>query len=551
MRASVAPLTRAGRTLVERRWYAVGALVLVQWLVLWHEALHRVQHNGWLYQNGDDGPWYWTSAWTLSSLHLPYTSVGPGWPLVLSPFAAIFGPVMTDGLPAVIALNMLVLAPAAVVGMYLLGERIAGRVFGLWAAALWVVLPVVGVALHRATHRETIVDFFLPTGRGFNALSDFPSAVCAIYAGWLVLRAYDSDRLLDGALAGLVVGYLVLLKPANGPLAAAAVLLLLVTWRLRALAATCVAAVPAAIALAIWKKSGTGSVPALSGGGGGGGKKGGGSTPAVVDNAHRYINIDFHHLAANAHALREIFWSLRVLEFLLVAGTVGLLLRARWRGAFVVAWFALFGLIKGSAPYSNVYDTSLYRFLLPAWPAWVLIVGGVVFCWPTGAAARVRAAAETRARAAATVPVRRELVAGAAVLLAAVPLCTIAAASPAAPGKVVDQNYVGSPVAAVDFGLKDTRTDDHTIRLTWRPRTTHASTTYVVFKAGDQGCVFATRTLCRFKMQYIGQTRTPAFVDDQATSHRFYRIGLAIGTRAQRDNPALLLVSTPLEVPAP
>ena len=59
---------------------------------------------------------------------MPTTAVGLGWPYLLTPLAAIFGPDMANGLPAVIALNVVVLAPAAVIGMYLLGERIAGTV---------------------------------------------------------------------------------------------------------------------------------------------------------------------------------------------------------------------------------------------------------------------------------------------------------------------------------------------------------------------------------------------------------------------------------------
>ena len=185
-------------------------------------------------------------------------------------------------------------------------------------------------------------------------------------------------------MRGSCSDFLVLLKPGNGPLPLAAVVALAVTLRFRALLGTVVAALPAAVALSIWKKTGTGQVPVLSGSGGGGGGSvagggGGGAPGAVAHNSHKYLNIDFHHLSVNVHALGQTFWSVRLLEFLLLAGAFGLIARARWKGAFVVGWFVAFALIKGTVSYANVYDTSLYRFLLPAWPAWTLIVAGAVF----------------------------------------------------------------------------------------------------------------------------------------------------------------------------
>lgn len=537
-----AVLVRGVAFVERRRWWLVALCVLVQWAFVAYEAHAHISHNGWLFQNGDDGPWYWTTAWAMTSLHTPYAAVGPGWPYLLSPLAAVFGPNMANGLPAVIALDMLVLAPAAVVGMYLVGERLAGRLFGVATAALWVLMPMIGIGLYDARHRTYLVDFFLPTGLGLNALSDFAAMVCAIYCAYLVLRALDGNRLQDGVLAGVLLGFLVLIKPANGPLPVAAVIVLAVTLRFRALVGTVAAAVPAAIALALWKKTGTGTVPAFSGGGGGGG---GGAT-AAAHNAHKYLNIDFAHIAANLHALKEVFWSFRLLEFLLVAGSIGLLTRARWKGAFVVAWFAGFALIKGGVAYSNVYDTSLYRFLLPAWPAWTLIVAGVALCWPAGLAARARRRTADSARAQALRVPGRRVVLATALVFAALPFILIALLSPAKPGAIIDENYVGAPIPVVDFGLAARQTGPHSMRLSWHDRTTpRAKTTYAIFKAADDGCgqLDPVHPLCRFKMQLIGTSHSSEFVDTQAVTHRLYRVGLVAGSTVQVDNPSLLLMS--------
>jgi hypothetical protein len=537
--------SRLAGALELRRWWIVGVCIAAQWAFVAHEALDRITHNGWLYQHGDDGPWYWTTAWAQTSLHVPVTAVGPGWPYILTPLSALIGPNMANGLPAVIALNLLVLAPASVVGMYLLAERIAGRLFGVWSAVLWTLLPALALLLLSPSHRRVVVNFFLPTAFGLNALSDYPSMVCAIFCAYLVLRSIDSNSLRDGVLCGLLLGFLILLKPANGALPVAGVLALGLTFRWRALIGTVAAAIPAAVALSIWKKTGTGGVPLFSGSGGGGGT----GTPAVAQNVHKYLNVDFHHFAQSAHELSDVFWSVRLLEFFLIAGAVGLIARARWKGLFVVAWFLGFAVVKGGSSLANVYDTSFYRYLLPAWPAWTLIVAGAVFCWP----GVVRRAARP-ASAAPVSPVRlpgRRLLVAAGLVLAVGPFTLIVAVSPAARGAYVQQNYVGAPVAAVDFGLRARRIGPHTVRLTWDPmQTKRARTTYAIFKARDDGCVYPVPEQCRFTMPLIGIAHRDRFSDPQAVGNWQYRIGLVSGTTVQVDSPALLLVSKPLKSPA-
>ena len=139
-----------------------------------------------------------------------------------------------------------------------------------------------------------------------------------------------------------------------------------------------------------------------------------------------------------------------------------------------------------------------------------------------------------------------------AVALSLTPLLLVLAVSPAKRGEIVDQNFTGAPVAAVDFGLRARRTGPHTIKLAWHSmKSRRAPTSYAIFKAADDGCVYGSPVvpLCRFKMQLIGTTRGGSFVDSQAVTRRLYRIGLVAGSSVQVDNPALLLVSKPLTVP--
>jgi len=547
-------LSRLAAVAERRRWWVIGGCVVAQWLFVGIVALRFIHHNGWIYQSGDDGPWYWTTAWALTSLHVPQTAVGLGWPYLLTPLAAIFGPKMGNGLPALMALNVLVLAPVSVVGMYLIGERIAGRLFGIWTTVLWTLAPLIALGLYDDKHRSLVVDTFLPTGIGLDALSDYPSMVFAIIAAYLLLRTLDNNNIADGALCGLVFGFLVLMKPANGPLPLVGVLVLGLAFRFRALVAVLTAMVPALVTLTIWKRVGGGEVPLLSRPAGPPGGVTGPTTTVHVGGASRYLGIDWHHLAQNTHTLGQVFWSVRLLEFLFLVGAIGLIARAHLRGLLVIGWFVLFGLVKGTVSYSSVYDTSLYRLLLPAWPAWVLILAGVVFCWPGGPALRQRQRSRDRERAPSGALRMSRLLIVAAIVFAAGPLALALAVSPIGRETIAQMNYTGAPVAIVDFGLHARTIAPHTVHLDWHGiRTKRASGWYQIFKAKDAGCNYPSRGAadCLFRMQLVYSTRNTTFDDTQAVGQTVYRIALAAGARIDSNTSSYLLLSKPAAVANP
>jgi hypothetical protein len=566
MRVSVAnTLSRAAVFAERKRWWIVGVCVVGQWLFVGREALFGSAHNGWIYQHGDDGPWYWTSAWTLSSLHVPTTAVGLGWPYLLTPLSTIFGPDMANGLPAIVALNVLILAPAAVVGMYLLGEQIAGRLFGLWTAILWVVLPGIALVLYRAKTRPFVIDSFLPTATGLNALSDFPSMVCAIFAAFLLFRALDRNQILDGVLCGLVLGFLVLLKPANGPLVLAGACVLAVAFRFRALLGASASILPALIALTVWKRTGTGAVAILPpSAGGGSSTPGAPAAPApgrfeqlyhrAVNGFHHYINFNWGHLGANIRDLHEMFWSVRLLEFLLVAGTIALVARSRWKGLLVVGWFVGFAVIKATNVDASVKTTSVYRYLLPAWPAWVLLVAAVVLLWPTSPGTRERRRSDDEERARALGPPPRSLLIATGLMLALGPLALGVAASPIRAGTVAQQNYTGAPIAVVDFHLAARRIDASRVQLSWAPlRTARARYTYRVYKDTHDGCTISGQgaPVCLFSSPPLADSSRPAFADRSASTAAVYRVALVAGWSREQAGGNVLLLSKPVTVRAP
>jgi hypothetical protein len=577
MRASVALLTpentaqsvanvaaRLAAFAQRRHWWILAAYVVIYWAFVAIIAFFTSPHNGWIYQNGDDAGWYWTSAWTLSSLHLPFTAVGLGWPYVMSPLAAIFGANMANGLPAVVILNIVVLAPAAILGMYLIGERIAGRLFGLWASALWVVLPAVGVLLYSGHARWVVTHSFLPTALGLNALSDYPSEVCAIFAAYLVLRTVDTGDVRDGALTGVVLGFLLLLKPSNAPLVVMAAAFLLATRTLRPLVAAAAGIVPSLIALAAWKQRGRGLLfaPATSGPPTSSGpvspKTGhtnlfghvGDAAHRLLDAPGKYLSFDWHHLGQNVQALQEVFWSVRMLEFLLVAGVIALLVRGRSRGLFIVAWFLAIALAKGTSSFASVFDTSLYRYLLPAWPAWVLIVASVVFLWPRGAKSRARPP-ERALVALWPSPRRRALLVAAGLVLGIMPIA-LALGATRTPMETIAQVSAGSLVPIVDFGLTAKRTGPQMVRLTWRGvKTGEARAVYRVFSGPNNGCVVTTdgTPRCYFHMPNMSLTNSPTIEFNAPLGRMFYRVALAAGWRFDPNSESdLLLLSRPVTI---
>ena len=145
----------------------------------------------------------------------------------------------------------------------------------------------------------------------------------------------------DGALCGLLLGFLVLLKPANGPLPLVggdrARRHVPVPRRARLRSSRWLPAVARAHGLEARPESD--QVPLLT------------AdhrrrqwrrdeAPAGRGQHHRYLNIDCHHLSQNVHALGQVFWSVRLLEFLLLAGAIGLDRHApAGKGLLIVAWF--------------------------------------------------------------------------------------------------------------------------------------------------------------------------------------------------------------------
>jgi len=499
--------------------YVLAALVGIQWIAVLALAL-TVRHNGWLYYAGGDQLWHYSGAYLMAHGHLPRALVGYGWSILLLPISAFAGPSLVSALPAIVLFNTVVLLPVALLCIYGIAARIAGRLFGYFAAALWVALPYLGILSVQPGYHQKYTELTLPQALGLSSVPDFPSTVCLIVAAYLALRATESASWHAAAGTGLAAGYAIAIKPSNALFLVAPAVLLLVVRRRQVLPFAAGLA-PALLTLALWKYRGLGEIAAgpaeptrLALGGG------------LLDRIHRPELNSWEHLHQVVLGLREHFWVARVIEWLPLAGCTALLLRSLRGFLLVGTWFIAYLLVKGTYVLASIDDASFFRLLMPAFPAYVLLGAAVVLLVPR---ARARPAPVT------AVPQRRLTlaVAVAAVVFAVVPLGVIAA---------TPRLHDGGE-QALQLGISlipvSTTIDAHAVsvgdgvRISWRPqRTRGGSLFYHVFRGHepDVGCggrLNGASDDCRLYADDVGATRSSTFVDHPPPGVWIYRVGVA------------------------
>jgi hypothetical protein len=505
-----------------RTAYVLGALLLAQWIGVLALAL-TVRHNGWLYYAGGDQIWHYSGAYLLAHGDLPPTYVSYGWSFLLLPIAPFAGPNLVSALPAMVLLNTLVLLPVALLCVYGIAARIAGRLFGYWAAALWIAVPYLGIVFLEPGYHQKYTELTLPQLLGLTSVPDFPSVVALLVGAYFCLRALDSASWYPAAAAGLATGYSIAIKPSNSIFLVAPVLTLLVL-RWRALIPFTVALAPALLTLALWKYRGLGELAA--------------APPDAVrlagadDLLRRIHNAgelnSWEHLHQVLLALREHFWISRVMEWLPVGGAVALLARSRRGFVLVVSWFAVYLLTKGTYIPASVEDASFWRILMPAFPAFVLLAASVVLLVPglrtrpEGGAFRLTDRKRSFAFAAAV-----------AVFVVA-PLGVVAAVPPLHDSgrKAVRQGDSLLPLSPA-IAPRATLEGDG-VRLSWRGQPAGATRVfYRILRTQAQGAAFCAGRPedaaddCRIYMEAPAATHAITFLDRPGLGAWTYRIGVS------------------------
>lgn len=530
-----------------RERYVLASLVVIQWAAVAMFAV-TVRHNGWIWYQGGDQLWHYTSGWLLAHGRLPPSLVGYGWPFVLAPFAAVAGANLASALPAIVVLQLALLLPIALLAMYGIGSRIAGRWFGTLVALLWIGLPYFGIRYTLPGYHQRYTEIALPQSLGLTGLSDFPGVVALIVSAYFALRALDGDEWLEGAAAGIAAGVAIAIKPSNGIFLLALGLFFL-AYRLRAFAAAVAGIAPFVLTLALWKQRGLGQLPIFA--------QGEtrlvlaatvGATASILSPLHHYVHLDWSHLNQNRLGIKEHFWSERLVDWSIVAGLIGLLRRSRAAFVLIGVWFVAYVIVKGTYFAASTDDASFFRFLMPAFPAFVLLIASVVFLVP-GTRARNRA---SRVRA----PSRRThlaLVVGAAVVLGVFPLGVVAGVKPLdARSRAVALQYAQT-LRPVDgrLQLRARVVGDH-VHLRWNAQSPAGGTIFyqVVATRGrrDLTCTTAGSALCTLNTHGRGTTRRTTFTDSRPPGVWTYRVGVVANWLNDRSEGDSYVFSEPVAV---
>ena len=323
-----AVVAAAGRRLAATPPLVVlGALAIVQWGALGTVAL-RVTHDGWVYDTGSR----------------PSSGV-------------------VSALPAIVVAQTLVLLPLALWLVYAVADRLAGRVFAAWAAAVWVLLPYAGYPFSNRSFRHEYADGFLTHVLGLTADPAFLAMVAFLASGYLALRARATGwaPAYAATFASAAVG--AAFAPREALVAVAPAAALAVGGRRAHVAIAAVGL--ALVLLVVGIASGTGLL----------------SSP--------FAQFGFHAPAGALASLMENFWSGRILEWLTIAGIIGAVRRGRPAGVFAAAASLLaFLSIHGGGKTPAATHLAMLHETLPAWFAITITVAAIPLLTPRGRAAR-------------------------------------------------------------------------------------------------------------------------------------------------------------------
>jgi hypothetical protein len=530
---SAAARLRTARPLPLLAVLCAAQLLAALWVAL------SATHNHFLWYSGGDATEYWTASWSLAHGELPQAIVGYGVPVLYAWVPLLAGTTLISGIPVIVLVQAIVFVPLALVLFWAVADRLFGRLFAWWAAVLWVVGPLlmfIGFGPRYATQFKNL--FLAPHWYGLTNMADLPSVVAVLATSWAALRLVERRTIEDGVLTGVLAGVLIGIKPANGFFLPALVVLLVAVRKIKPLVAAAGAFFPALATLALWKERGLGRLPvtayqetreataghvvAAAGGG-------------------RYVHVDWGHLHDELLDLQEVFWSVRLLQFLVIAGVLAVLRRSAWRGTFVALWFLGFCAVKGSSERSSVTSVSYFRFVEPGLPAFVLIVAGLVFLVPrNGAPFDVPLPARALAGG-------RRTVGAAAALLAAVPLLLVVVASPAPEAHYARINELANDAPLSTALAVTTTSAGNDVKLTWRRYDTGTTRSYyAVYRSStSDGCsvpAAGAKQCLLTGMAPVAFTRRTTYTDRTRGGRHWYRIALLSNFENAADGSDLMLL---------
>jgi hypothetical protein len=201
----------------------------------------------------------------------------------------------------------------------------------------------------------------------------------------------------------------------------------------------------------------------------------------------------------------------------------------------LAGWLFAFVVVKGSSPVSTVDSGSFFRLLMPAFPAFLLLVAAVPLLVP-GLFRRLG----ERIAPMATRPLGRRVVVVLAVALAGLPLAAVAVARPLdGPENAIIVDEILTPIDGGALRLRVAATPVGQ-RLTWEKPTGLARLFYRVYRTTAPGvsdvvCEDRGAFKCNLNMETLVTTRSQTYVDRSPRPGLSYRIGVAANWE---DDPA-------------
>ena len=356
------PLTERAFAAGTRTGPFLAAAIFLQWVSTFAVVAFGATHVGWRFAQGTDSLASVQGAFDLADGDLPREAPGLLWPIVMSPIASVADTL--DGvLAGVVMLNVLVLGPLALVAAYWVAARIGGRLLGVAAVALWVLGPWLLLLLALDSYDGVVRNRVLPLVLGLTAEPAFPAAVALIASAALISISLDRPALDGALLAGLVAGAAVAVEPHSLLFVGGAAGAFVAARRVPQAGAFALAVAPAVLALLLWKTRALDAADPLS-----------------------FGPVDRGQFTDNMAGLREYFWSQRLLEWLPLAGTVAVARRSVPLALLLGGWMLSLGIVQGSQPDAAVDGGGLFRVLLPALPAYTVLVASIPLLAPTLAA---------------------------------------------------------------------------------------------------------------------------------------------------------------------
>lgn len=245
--------------------------------------------------------------------------------------------------------------------VYEVARSLAGTRHALWAAGLWIAAPVLLLRFWVSGGPVPLTPFspifhkhvmpFAFGAEGRNAVI----AACLLLLACRITLDDSLPWLATAGAAGLAAGVAAAVDPRVWPALAAPALGYLVARRPVAASSAAAGAALGLLALVLFRH-----VPA--------------------------IGFGRHHAGSAIAQIREFSWSLRVLEYLPLAGLVGIAIRSR-RGAALLGWmfFALIALPLGHAVEFDSHGGVVRDVLIamtPGLPFYALLAAGIPFLRP-------------------------------------------------------------------------------------------------------------------------------------------------------------------------